>query len=363
MKTMLKLAGLAMAAGVSLAGVAQAENLLLAPAAPGPHPAHYMYEKFAGFLEEETGGAVTGTILGPEVVSLPQMKDALQTGLANIGNALPLYFSADFPVTGVAGDLALMGRSPHAMAWAMTEFGVTCAPCQDEFKTFGAVFLGSGSSDVYVLLTTKPVHGADDLKGLRLRSGGAPYSRWAEHFGATPVNLPVGDTFEAMSQGTIDGTMASIVDMLSFRLVDVAKYVTMVPLGTYHVTSNFTVAHDTWAGMSVDERSQLVAAANRGDPQLTDRWAFQLPAAAREAVAGTEIEVIEPDAALLEASNAFAAADVAERVAANPLSAQFAALVEKWTAIVAEVGEDPEALAARAQDEIWSKVDLASYGL
>lgn len=363
MKTKMKLAGLAIMASVSLSGVAQAQDLLLAPAAPGPHPAHYMYEKFAGFLAEETGGGMTGTILGPEVIALPQMKDALQTGLANIGNALPLYFAADFPQTGVAGDLALMGRSPHAMAWAMTEFGVTCAPCQDEFKAFGGVFLGAGSSDVYVLLTTKPVRTADDLKGLRLRSGGAPYSRWAEHFGATPVNLPVGDTFEAMSQGTIDGTMASIVDMLSFRLLDVAKYVTNVPLGTYHVTSNFTVAKDTWAGMSVDQRTQLVAAANRGDPQLTDRWAFQLPAAARDAVAGTEIEVIEPDAALLEASNAFAASDVAERVASSDLSAQFAALVDKWTAIVDEVGEDPEALAARAKEEIWSKVDLSTYGM
>ena len=136
-----KIAGLALAASMAW-GSAQAENLLLAPAAPPVHPAYYMYEKFAAFLEEESGGEMTGTILGPEVVSLPQMKDALQTGLANVGNALPLYFAADFPETGVAGDLALLGRSPYAMGLAMTEFGVTCAPCQDEFKKFGAVFLG-----------------------------------------------------------------------------------------------------------------------------------------------------------------------------------------------------------------------------
>jgi TRAP-type transport system periplasmic protein len=363
MTRMFKLAGLAVAASLSISGAAQAQDLLLAPAAPGPHPANYMYQKFATFLEEESGGAMTGTVLGPEVVSLPQMKDALQSGLANVGNALPLYFAADFPQTGVAGDLALLGRSPHAMAWAMTEFGVTCAPCQEEFKEFGAVFLGAGSSDVYVLLTTKPVRNADDLRGLRLRSGGAPYSRWAENFGATPVNLPVGDTFEAMSQGTIDGTMASIVDMLSYRLVDVAKYVTDVPLGTYHVTSNFTTALDTWNDMSMEQRTQFVKAANRGDPQLTDRWGFQLPAEARAAVEdNSDIEVITPEADFLAASEAFAAADVAAKAAENPLSAEFAALVEKWEAIVEEVGEDPEALAARAWDEIWAKVDLATYG-
>lgn len=356
------LVGAALAALLLPCGAATAQDLRVAPAAPPVHPAYYMYEKFAGFLAEESDGKMSATILGPEVVALPQMKDALQSGLANIGNALPLYFAADFPQTGVAGDLALLGRNSYAMGLAMTDFGVNCAPCQAEFKQFGAVFLGSGSSDVYVLLTTKPVRTADDLKGLRLRSGGAPYSRWAEHFGATPVNIGVGDTFEAMSQGTIDGSMASIVDMLSYRLIDVAKYVTLVPLGTYHVTSNFTVSADTWNGMSVEDRTVLVAAANRGDPQLTDRWAIQLPADANAAVAASSVEVITPDADFLKASDDFAAADVAEREAANPLAAQFAETVAKWTAIVDEVGNDPEALAARAQDEIWSKVDLNTYG-
>lgn len=344
--------------------VSNAEDLRAAPAAPPVHPAYYMYEKFAKFLSEESNGAMTATIYGPEVVALPQMKDALQTGLADVGNGLPLYFAADFPQTGLAGDLALMGRSPYAMGYAMTEFGVNCAVCQEEFKKFGGVFLGSGSSDVYVLLTTKPVRSVDDLKGLRLRSGGAPYSRWAEHFGATPVNLPVGQTFEAMSQGTIDGTMASIVDMLSYRLVDVAKYVTMVPLGTYHVTSNFTFSNGTWNKLSVEQRTEVAKAANRGDPQLTSRWAFQLPAEAMKAVkANSAIEIIQPDEAFLTASDDFSKSDVADRVASSELSAQFAALVEKWTGIVNEVGEDPEALAARGWDEIWSKVDFSTYGM
>ena len=153
-----------------------------------------MHERFAGFLAEETGGKMTATILGPEVVSLPQIWDAIQSELIIMGYALPLNFAADFPRTGVAGDLALIRCSPHAMAFATTGFGISCADCQAEFRKFGGVFLGAGACEVHALLTTKPVRAADDLKGLRLRSGGAPFSRWAEHFGATPVNLPVGET-------------------------------------------------------------------------------------------------------------------------------------------------------------------------
>jgi len=173
----------------------------------------------------------------------------------------------------------------------------------------------------------------------------------------------VGDTFEGMSQGTIDGTMASIVDLLSFRLIDVAKYVTNIPIGTYHVTSNFTVAKSTWDSLSDQEKAWVVAAAARANFDLTDRWAYQLPAAARGAVEKSDIEVIEPDPAFLEASNAFIAEDEAARVAEDGAMGQhFVDLVDKWTKIVDEVGEDPDKLAERAKEEIWSKVDWSTYG-
>jgi TRAP-type C4-dicarboxylate transport system substrate-binding protein len=353
-----------LAASVAIvAATADARELRIAPAGPPAHPAYYMYEHFAEYLADESGGELTATILGPEVVALPQMKDALQTGLVDIGNYLPLYFAAGMDTTNISGDFALVGRNPHVMALAMTEYVVTCEDCQQEFSDVGIVFLGSGSSDVYGLLTTTPVRTADDMQGLRLRSGGAPYSRWAEHFGANGVAMGVGDTFEGISQGTIDGTMASVVDLLSFRLIDVAKYITRIPIGTYHVTCNFAVAKPTWDSLSEEETAWVVAAAARANFDLTDRWAYQLPAAAWKAVEDTDIEVIDPDPAFLEASNTFIAEDEAERVAEGGEMAQhFVDLVDKWTVIVDEVGEDPDALAERAKEEIWSKVDWSTYG-
>lgn len=350
-------------AAVGMSSAAIAQELRGAGGASPAHPSTYMYERFGEYLAEESGGEMSLNLIGPEVVSLLQVPDALQSELIAVGNMLPLFFPADFPRTNVAGDLALMGRDSHAMALAMTEFAVNCEPCQAEFASKGAVFLGAGASDVYLLITTSPVRTADDLQGLRLRSGGAPFSRWAENFGATPVSIAVGDQFEGMNQGTIDGTMASIVDMLSFRLVDVAQYVTEVPLGTYHVTSNFSFNQSAWAALSEEQRATVVRAANRANPTLTDRWGFQLPAAARNAVAEAGIEVITPDDSLLEATNAFAASDTESRVSADPLAGDFAALVEKWTAIVAEIGDDPVALSERAFEEIWAHVDLTSYGL
>lgn len=357
-----------------VATTADARELRIAPGAPPAHPSHsHLYSKLAELLPEVSGGNLTAQVLGPEVVGLGQMKDGLQSQLVEIGNLLPLYFPADLPNMSLAGELALSGREPHAMAAAMTEYMVTCDTCQEELKKFGVTYLGSGSSDVYALLTNKPVRTAEDVKGLRLRSGGAPFSRWAENFGAVPANIGVGDTFESMSQGVIDGSMASIGDLLSFRLVELVKNITFVPLGTYHATSDFTVANTTWESLSAEERKQLATAANEANVIFTQRWGYEMAAEAKAAAEKAGIEFVEADPAFVEAVEAFAEADketaakvsqerfgfadAAERVA------RFSDLVEKWTGIVKEANGDPQEIAKRLDEEVWSKVDFETYGM
>ena len=356
------------------ATTADARELRIAPGAPPAHPSHsHLYSKLAEILPEVSGGSLTAQVLGPEVVGLGQMKDGLQSQLVEVGNLLPLYFPADLPNMSLAGELALSGREPHAMAAAMTEYMVTCDTCQQELKKFGVTYLGSGSSDVYALLTTKPVRTAEDVKGLRLRSGGAPFSRWAEHFGAVPASIGVGETFESMSQGVIDGSIASIGDLLSFRLVELVKSITFIPLGTYHATSDFTVADSAWQSLSPEERKQLATAANRANVIFTQRWGYDMAAEAKAAAEKAGIDFIEADPAFVQAAEAFAEADkgTAAKVAQERFGfadaaervARFSELVAKWDGIVKETGNDPDAIAARLDQEVWSKIDFGTYGL
>lgn len=373
MKTLVK--ALAVASALALtAGVADARDLRLAPGAPPVHPAvDPLYNSLVEYLPEETGGALTGTQIGPEVVNIVQIKDAIQSGLAEVGNLLPLFVPAELPSTALAGDLAFLATNPHAMGAAMTEYVVTCGDCQSEFKELGGVFTGAGSSDIYVLLTTKPVNSMADLQGLRLRSGGAPYARWAESMGAAPAQVGVSDQFEQIAQGVLDGTMGSVSDLLSYRLVDVVKYIIDLPLGTYHTTSNFTVATSVWSELSAEERAGFVRAANRASADFTQSWGYDRAANARQTAIDAGVEVIPATQELLDATNEFRATDTdaAIEVATSQLGvndaagkiARFQELVDKWTAIVDELGGDKDAIAARVQEEVWDKVDYSTYGL
>lgn len=353
---------------------ADARDLRLASGAPPNHPAtNPLYKTFAEDLPKETDGKLTGTLIGPEVVNIGQIKQALQSNLAEVGNLLPLFWPAELPSTALTGDLAFLATNPHAMAAAMTEYVVTCADCQAEFKKLGGVFAGSGSSDIYVLLTTKPVRSVDDLKGLRLRSGGAPYTRWAETMGASPAQVPVSDTFESISQGVLDGTMASVSDLISYRLEDVVKYIVDLPLGTYHTTSDFTVTSKVWADLTPEERAGLVRAANKANTAFTQYWGYERPKQARAEAKKAGIEVIKPTQKMIDETNAFRKNDLAEatKIATDQLHvknaaekiARFRKLVDKWTKIVADLNGDPDAIAAAVQKQVWDKVDYTTYGL
>lgn len=374
MKLLNHIAAFALATSVAGPSLAQSTyDFRLGPASPPPHPAYsHLYLPFQEQLPKESDGRLTGTIYGMDVAGLKEMQGALSSNLIEIGLLLQTYFPADFPEASLTADLALQGRNPHAMAAAVTEYIVNCALCQDEMKSFGGIFLGSGSSDVYVLISKEPLSSIEDIAGQRLRVSTATFGRLAEAIGAVPVSIASNDTFEAMSQGTLDGSMASVGDLVTQRLIDVAKYVTEVPLGTYHTTSGFTVNIGVWEGLSVEDRQAVARAAIHGNVAFTQRWGYDLAEMTRQKGAEAGLQFVEPSEKLTAFVNDFAANDVAsaakaaeEQYGVQDAAAKLAsleALVEKWEGLLADVN-DPAEVEALIQSEIWSKVDFETYGL
>lgn len=366
------LAVVAMAGGV-MAQTAHARDLRLAPGVPPAHPAHTpLYTEFVTALEEESDGRLGGQIMGTEIASLGNMRTALRSGLVEAGLLLPAYFPADLPNFNLIGDMALLGTNSFAMNGAVTEYIATCSDCQAELKELGIVYSSTHTTDVYHLMTNEPVTSVEDLEGLRLRIGGPQYSRWLEAMGGSPTSTTVGETFEALSQGVIDGSIGSSADIISFRLEDAINYLTYIGLGTFHSTISHATNQQVWNSLAAEDREAIARASTRASALATQRWAYEMPAEADQVARDNGIEILEADESLHEATARFAeedliyAAEQAEsRYGVSDAVAKlerFQELVEKWNGIVEEVGEDPEAIADAINSEVWDKIDFNSYG-
>ena len=176
-----------------------------------------------------------------------------------------------------------------------------------------------------------------------------------------------------MSQGVIDGSMASVGDLESYRLIDVARYIIDIPLGTYHTTSNFTVASGVWSELTPELREGMTRAANRSSALFTESWGYERAEQARALAVESGLEIIPASQDIVDATDEFRTADIeaAIAVAESQLGVtnaaakieEFRALVDKWTEIVEGADGDVDAITAAVQEEVWDKVDWTTYGL
>lgn len=364
-------------AGLSAQGVA-AKNLTLAVGVGPKNSITQTMQGFADYMAEHTDIAIK--VYPLSLLNLKETPPGLRDGLADIGFVLTPYYPAEYSEMNLAANLGMLSTagtqvaSPGAaIAGAMSEYVLNCEECLAEFKAQEQVYLGSGIGSTYMLLCTAPVQTVDDIKGRKFRSGSDNFSRWAEHFGGIAVALPGNDQYEAMSQGVIDCTMASATELTNYSLFDVTKSVTLgIPGGNFAgvATNNFNV--DVWQGLEDSEREAALRASARSAADLTWRY-FMDSERDLKAAATKGISVLEPTDEVRAKSDAFVMEDlkvieeqftsgyglenVSEKIA------EFSRLVEKWKGLTAEIGDDQEALAQVYWDEVFSKVDPATYGM
>lgn len=92
------------------------------------------------------------------------------------------------------------------------------------------VYLGPQSLDDYVLITRKPVNSLADLKGLKLYAPGAS-AQWLKGTGAVAVDGALPVYYNGIKTGVTDGAIIPGTGIFSFKLHEVAPYITSVGFG------------------------------------------------------------------------------------------------------------------------------------
>lgn len=354
-------------AGAIAASAAGADTIR---ATSGFGPAHVlataMYPEIDARLQEFTNGAWDLSDTPSGLVAPNEMSTALRDGVSEMGGLLLPYFPADYPESALPSEVSFLGSSNAVVSAAVTEYLATCAECQAEFNGNGQVYLASDATPAYNLLTMKPVRSTADLKGLRVRTGAPLYAAFIEQQGGIPVQMPSSELFESLSSGVIDGTFSANHEIVANRLGDVVKYVTEIEEGVFNGAATGTASALLWSRMSPEDRAALARATQYGIGQAMA--VFHRDAEAARETAG--LEFIPADDTLKAAKEAFnaeylagAAARLEERGVTDAQAKidRYAALIEKWEGLITP-DMTPEEMGQVRYDEIFGKLDMASYG-
>ena len=156
------------------------------------------------------------------------------------------YTRGKFPLTEVI-DLPLGYKTGMGATRLINQYYQQFKP--KEFEEVKVLYLHAHGPGI--LHTKKPVSKLEDLKGLRIRSTGLS-AKVVSALGGVPVAMPMGETYDALKRGMVEGSMAPFESLEGWKWGEVVKYTTE-SFGSAYSTGFFVVMNkEKWNALPPD---------------------------------------------------------------------------------------------------------------
>ncbi|WP_319498774.1 TRAP transporter substrate-binding protein [uncultured Cohaesibacter sp.] len=288
-----------MAAGAILSAVtfcASATELKFAHYASTKYPLHVgLFVPLTEAIAKETNGKLTIRIYpGGELGAGPvEQYDRVVDGVADIAYTLPGYTASQFPQTLLTELPGVVPAGEDATAKFWTHVDMV----DKEFRRTKLLALWHNPPSV-LLTKEKPIRSLEDLKGMKIRVSSRNVGRVAESWGATPVSMPITEVYNSLATGVIDGVLVDSSVLDSFKLTEVANYLTK-GMNSTASPQMLLMNRDSWKSLSEDEKKALEKVTQAGASE-TGRHIQAVGVAEAElhfAEAGKEIITLSPEEA------------------------------------------------------------------
>jgi len=214
---------------------------------PAPHKNAVLATEWAKEIEKRTAGKVQITVFpGGTLTPADKCYDGVVKGISDIGFSVLAYTRGKFPLTEVS-DLPLGIKSGLVASKAFNDYYKKFKPKElDEVKIMYLHGHGPG-----ILHTKKGVTKLEDLKGMKIRCTGMA-AKIVTALGGVPVAMPMGETYDALSRGVVDGSMAPYEALQGWKWGEVVRFTTE-NFGSSYSTGMFVVMNkDKWNSLPPD---------------------------------------------------------------------------------------------------------------
>lgn len=252
-------------------------------------------EKFKSEVEAATMGEVQVQVFhSSQLGDTTEMIDQARAG-ANVGTVTDVARLSSFvPSLAIMSAPFLFDTYDQADKFALSEEYLAWGDTLKE--TSGLVMLASNwYQGPRHALTQKPISGPADLKGVRMRTIGAPI--WIETIramGAEPTPIAWGEVYSALQMGVIDAAEAQPTAIKGAKLYEVIKHVTKT--GHIQLVTALVVSAEAWDQISPENQKivrDLAVENGRYASQLT----IDLGEKALADVAASGVTISEADLA------------------------------------------------------------------
>jgi TRAP-type C4-dicarboxylate transport system substrate-binding protein len=231
-------------AGLSLAIPAVAQTTLTFSSWVSPqHHLSVWQVNWTAEVEKATGGRVKFQLLPKHPSAPPGTFDAVRDGLVDLSYVTASYTPARHVMPEMA-ELPGMADTSRVNSVAYSRIHWKHFHKVGEYN--GVKLLGVWTHGPGQMFTKKPVKSIDDLKALKIRTGGGVAEHVANAIGASAFVKPAPESYELLKSGVADGTFFPIESVVSFKLDTVIAQATLFPGGMYSSSFGFFMNQAKW---------------------------------------------------------------------------------------------------------------------
>lgn len=188
-------------------------------------PNFVIEQEWAERVGQMSGGRISVEMLPVgSVVEHAETQDAIAAGILDGHITDTSYFTGKDPAFGLIANPVGAWSAPSEML-RFVEYGGGKELMNEMLAPYGLHFIGAVTPGLEAFVSSKPLDGVADLKGLKMR---APEGMVQEVFaaaGASPVNIPQSEVFTSLDKKVIDAADATVFSTnQAMGLHDVAKH-------------------------------------------------------------------------------------------------------------------------------------------
>src|SRR3989449_5042535 len=219
---------------------------------PTHHITAVVLQGWATEAEKATNGRVKFQMLPKHPAAPPGTFDAVRDGLVDLSYVTASYTPARH-ILPLMAELPGMADTAEVNSVAYSRIHWKHFHKVGEYR--GVKLLAVWTHGPGQMFTKKPVSGINDVKGLKIRTGGGIAEAVANAIGASAFVKPAPESYELLNSGVADGVFFPFESIVSFKLDTVLQQATVFPGGMYSSSFGFFMNEDKWNKLSKQDQA------------------------------------------------------------------------------------------------------------